>query len=142
MYRHRDQSSVGRSGPFRRRSLLILVFGLVVSLSIPARAQQPVAAGVESASDATSAYTTAPLSPSTIQPTDLPPVPASNGDLERRVQELESIIRQMQLQKDVTADAPGSIQLQQNIVPPSPDGSGPPARPPAFNPIGAEGQTN
>jgi phosphate-selective porin OprO/OprP len=81
----------------------------------------------------------APLVDATSPPAAAPASDAAS--LEQRVRDLESIIKQMQMQQDQNGAVPASANMQgQGPYDGASDNSVPPA--PAFNPIGSEGQAN
>ena len=64
--------------------------------------------------------------------------PANAAELEKRIHDLEALVQQMQTQLGPNVALPAAATAAQpDAVPPGPDGLSP--QPPAFNPIGSEG---
>jgi phosphate-selective porin OprO and OprP len=107
-------------------------------------ASSPIAAWAQQPGDEAPLWTP-PAPPAqqsaSVDPTVTPSSPAGTPSLEQRVRELEAMISQMKAQNEqapVTPAAAFQDPGQGNLAPP--DNMVPPEPPPAYNPLGPEGQ--
>jgi phosphate-selective porin OprO/OprP len=124
--------------PAPRIGMLLMSIGTAISLlaagSMKAQAQNADLPPLANPPALVTLSNDAPLPPAAAAPV------GDGTNLEQRVRELETLIRQMQSQPDQHGAIPASANLPELGT--APDSSLPQTPPPAFNPVGPEGPTN